>query len=86
MNKFSTNFIYRGSKFPVATLDGRDEAFPVSVTHQSMKEACTSITVLEEIALELLRKESLLSRFEIKKIQLHLIDPVQERNIISGIM
>jgi hypothetical protein len=51
-----------------------------------MKEACTSIIVLEEIALELLRKESLLSRFEIEKIQLHLIDPVHERNIISGIM
>jgi hypothetical protein len=86
VNKFSTNFIYRGSKFPVATLDGRDEAFSMSVTHQSVKEACTSVNVLEEIALELLKKESLLSRFEIEKIQLHLIDPVQERNIIYGIM
>jgi hypothetical protein len=51
-----------------------------------VKEACTSVNVLEEIALELLKKESLLSRFEIEKIQLHLIDPVQERNIIYGIM
>ena len=61
VDKFSTNFINKGSKSSITTLDGRDETFPVLVTHQSMKKACTSVTVLEEITLELLSKKRFLS-------------------------
>jgi hypothetical protein len=70
VDKFSTNFIYSGSENSGATLESRNEVFPVFVTHQSMKKACVSITVLQKIALELLRKESFLSRFEIKETNL----------------
>jgi hypothetical protein len=61
VDKFSTNFINKGSKSSITTLDGRDETFPVLVTHQSMKKACTSVTVLEEITLELMSKKGFLS-------------------------
>jgi hypothetical protein len=67
-------------------LDGRDETFLVLVTRQSMKKACTSITVLEEITLELLSKKCFLSRLKVEKIQLQLINHVQERDVIFGIM
>ena len=70
MDKLSTNFINRGSKSPITMLDGRDENFPMLVTHQSMKKACTSVTGIKEITLEFLSKKCFLGRLEVEKIQL----------------
>jgi hypothetical protein len=67
-------------------LDSRDKTFPVLMTHQSMKNPCTSINFLKKVTLELLGKRCFLSRFEVEEIQLHLINSVQERDVISRIV
>jgi hypothetical protein len=51
-----------------------------------MKKTCTSVTFLEKITLDLLGKERFLSRFEVEEIQLHLINSVQKRDVISRIV
>jgi hypothetical protein len=74
VDKFITNFINRGSNSLITTLDDKDGTFHVLVTHQNMKKTWTSVTVLEEITLE------------VEMIQLQFINPVQERDVISGII
>ena len=67
VDKFSTNFINRDSNSSITTLDDRDETFHVLVTHQSMKETWTSVTVLEEITLELLSKNNFSAYLRLKR-------------------